>query len=417
MPRPSSRGLETKAQILILAGVAFAFVVAAAALRVGWPPWGQASPRVAPAQQMIAPGSFRPTKLQWQELGTASIRSMPFTPAVFADGQIASDRNLTEPVFSPYSGRVLEVSAQLGAHVQKGAPLCAIDSTELVAGTDKLLAARATLHTARSQLKLAETVAQRMHALYLARGVALKDWQKSQTALIAAQDRLRTAQIATTSARSQLTILGATERQITRLERASPSGADPTAWVRAPRSGTVLSRQVNPGEMIVSASASEPLFTIGDLSTVWLIAQVRESDAGRIRPGEPVTVRVLAYPGRTFKARLAWIAPSIDPDTHRLEVRADIANPSGMLKPGMFARFRILTHSAVVAPAVPADAVIHSGMNERVWVVAPDKSLHMRSIQTGIVRHGMLEVLSGLEPGERVVTSGSLFIDHAAGDS
>lgn len=414
MPRQSSRGLTAKSQILILIAAALALGIAASAFHVAWLPWDQASSRAA-AQKTAEPGTFRPTKTQWAELGVAPVKSMRFTPTVFADGQIAADKDLTEPVFSPYSGRVLKVSAQLGEHVKQGAPLCAIDGTELVTGTDKLLAARATLHTARSQLKLAEMVAQRMHALYLAKGIALKDWQTSQTALIAAQDRLSAAQVAAATAKQQLSILGATRQQIARLERASPSQADPIAWVRAPRAGTVLSRQVNPDETIVSASASKPLFTIGDLSTLWLIAEVRESDAGRVRRGEPVTVSVLAYPGRIFTARLSWIAPSIDPKTHRLPVRADIANPDGVLKPGMFARFRIVTGPAVTAPAVPANAVVHSGTKERVWVVAPDNSLHVSEIRTGLIRRGMVEVLHGVRPGERVLTSGSLFIDHAAG--
>lgn len=419
MPHQSSRGLTAKAQVVILAGAALALAIAAGALHLAWLPWEQPSPHVVPVQQAAAAGTFRPTKAQWAELAVAPVKSMPFTPTVFADGQIAIDQDQTEPVFSPYSGRVLKVSVQLGEQVKKGAPLCAIDGTELVDGTDKLVAALAAVQTDRSQLKLAQAVAQRMHALYLAKGIALKDWQKSQTALTVAQDTLRAAQVAATAATQQLRILGATPQEIARLEHASPAAADPIAWVRAPGAGTILARHVNPGETIVSASAgaSKPLFTIGDLSTVWLVAEVRESDAGRIHRGEQVAVSVLAYPGRTFKARLSWIAPSIDPKTHRLPVRADIENPDDMLKPGMFARFHILTGPAVTAPAVPANAVIHSGTKQRVWLVAPDKSLHVHEIRTGLVRHGMVEVLHGVHSGERVITSGSLFIDHAAGGS
>ena len=403
--------------MLILAGTAGVLGLVAVLLHLAWLPWAEAPPRIAAPPQATAQGTFRPTRVQWEALGTGTVTSMRFTPAVFADGQISIDNDLTEPVFSPYSGRVLEVDARLGQQVRKGAPLCAIDGTELVAGTDKLLTALATVRTDRARQQLARTVARRMHALYLAKGIALRQWQQSETALTVAQDRLRAARVAVAAATEQLSILGASPQEIARLEQASPARTDPVAWVRAPSSGTILARRVNPGETIISAraGASRPLFTIGDLSTVWLVAEVRESDAARIRLGEPVVVSVLTYPGRTFDARLSWIAPSIDPKTHRLPVRAEIANPEGALKPGMFAHFRIAVGPAVTAPAVPENAVIHSGTTERIWVIAPDKSVHVSVIRTGLVRRGMVEVLHGAQPGERIITSGSLFINHAAG--
>ena len=181
----------------------------------------------------------------------------------------------------------------------------------------------------------------------------------------------------------------------------------------APISGTVIERQVGLGQYIKSG-ASKPVYTIGDLSMVWLVAKVREADAGRVRVGAPVRVQVLAYPSRVFKARISWVAPAIDPKTHRLPVRADVENRDGALKPMMFARFTIATGPARKTLAVPQEAVIRRGRKERVWVVEPHGRLAARTIKTGESRDGMVEVLSGLKPGERIVTAGSLFIDHAA---
>ncbi|MBV9490017.1 MAG: efflux RND transporter periplasmic adaptor subunit, partial [Verrucomicrobia bacterium] len=129
---------------------------------------------------------------------------------------------------------------------------------------------------------------------------------------------------------------------------------------------------------------------------------------------EPVEVHVLAFPGRVFKARLTYVAPAIDPNTHRLPVRAEVENPDGALKPEMFATFSIITGNAVNAPAVPEEAVVYEGQMARVWVAGKDKTLGLRQIQTGRTQDGVIEVLAGLEPGESVVTSGSLFIDRAA---
>ena len=150
------------------------------------------------------------------------------------------------------------------------------------------------------------------------------------------------------------------------------------------------------------------------MSTVWLVANAREADAPLIRVGEPLEVQVLALPDRVFKARISWVAASIDANTHRLPVRADVENPDGALKPLMFARFNIITGPAGKAPAVPEDAIVYEGDTARVWVVRSDGAIVARTIRIGEASDGMIEVLDGLAAGEKIVTSGSLFIDRAA---
>ena len=132
-----------------------------------------------------------------------------------------------------------------------------------------------------------------------------------------------------------------------------------------------------------------------------------------MRVGQPVEVRVLAYPGRVFKAKIAYVAPSVDAATRRLPVRADVENADGALKPEMFASFSIITGDDVIAPAVSQDAVVYEGDAARVWVAQPDGTIVSRQVRTGAARDGMVAV-AGLEPGEKVVTSGTLFIDRAA---
>jgi membrane fusion protein, heavy metal efflux system len=125
-------------------------------------------------------------------------------------------------------------------------------------------------------------------------------------------------------------------------------------------------------------------------------------------------VHVLAFPGRVFKATLTYVAAAIDSGTHRLPVRAEVENPDGALKPEMFATFSIITGNAVSAPAVPEAAVVYEGQTARVWTAGKDKTVGLRQIRPGRTQDGMVEVLAGLQPGESVVTSGSLFIDRAA---
>ena len=189
------------------------------------------------------------------------------------------------------------------------------------------------------------------------------------------------------------------------------------AVVEAPIGGTVTQRQVGLGQYITSTAlgVAGPVFAIGNLATVWLVANVREADAPLMHVGAPVEVRVLAYPGRVFKAKLAYVAPAVDPNTHRLPVRAEVENPGEALKPEMFASFSIITGGDRTAPGVPQGAVVYEGDAARVWVAHPDHTIALRSIRTGRTgSDGMVEVVAGLETGEQIVTSGTLFIDRAA---
>jgi cobalt-zinc-cadmium efflux system membrane fusion protein len=279
-----------------------------------------------------------------------------------------------------------------------------------------LVTAAASLKTARAQLKLAETAERRERALYQAKGAALKDWQQSQMDLATAQNNLRAQEIALAAVRNRLLILGKSDKEIDAIENGAPLNMAPVAYIVAPIGGTVTQRQVGLGQNILSvqSGASTPVYTIGDLSTVWLMANVREADAPLIRIGEPLEVRVLAYPGRVFRAKISWVAPSIDANTHRLPVRADVENSDGALKPGMFARFSITTGPAATLPAAPESAIVYEGDTARVWVVRPDGAIASRPIRTGEASDGRVKVLGGLTAGEKIVTSGTLFIDRAA---
>jgi membrane fusion protein, heavy metal efflux system len=411
--------LSRRAQVAIVGAVA----LAGALLYAVMGPAGGLSasePEGGPApQENRTPGTFTPTKEEWAGLKTEPVETRQFRPKHITEGNIALDDDLNTPVFSPYSGRVVRLIAALGEHVERGASLFAVEASEFVQGANTLITAVAADKTARSQLTQAEVNEKRAHELYLANGGALKDWQQSRTDLVTAQNAARSAGIALAAARNQLRILGKSDAEIAALEAQPTQQLDPVAIVTAPIAGTVTQRQVSLGQYIqsISSGASAPVYTIGDLSKVYLIANVREEDAGAVHVGDPVEVRVLAYPGRVFKAKLSWVAPAVDANTHRLLVRAEIDNPDGALKPMMFADFTIITGDAVVAPAVPQSAVVYEGDQARVWVADKNGALALRQVRTGRTSDGMVEILSGLAAGEKVVTKGSIFIDRAGGTS
>jgi cobalt-zinc-cadmium efflux system membrane fusion protein len=156
------------------------------------------------------------------------------------------------------------------------------------------------------------------------------------------------------------------------------------------------------------------VFVIGDLSTVWLTAFVRESEAADVRLGQDVDFKVLALPGRTFKARINYVSAAIDPTTRRLLVRATIDNKDGQFKPEMFANVTIYSGADHDSVGVPKQALIYEAERVRLWVAHDDKSLELRDIRTGLINGDLVEVRTNLKAGEKVVVRGSLFIDRAA---
>ena len=355
------------------------------------------APPEAPAAASPPPGTFRATDQQMKTLTVETVQQHGFVSDELTEGKIAVNGDRTTPVFSPYSGRVTRVIAGLGDLVRSGTPLATLEASEFVQ-------AQSDLARALAQVKLARTNETRKHALYDIKGGSLQDWQQSQADLVTAETALK-------SVRNRLHILGKSDADIDALEH--EQHIDPVATISAPLAGVVVDRQVGPGQYLQSGS-STPVFTIADPSSMWLVANVRETDAGRVHPGLPVEVRVLAYPNRTFKARLTYVADGVDPVTHRLPVRAEIDNHDGALKAEMFATFRILTGDASDSPAVPEIAVVYEGESAHVWMVEAGGVIRYQAIRTGRSNDGLIEVLEGLKAGEHIVTKGSLFIDQVA---
>jgi cobalt-zinc-cadmium efflux system membrane fusion protein len=394
--------------------VAAGGVAIAAAVLVGlWANIGSGN-AVAPPDKPSrdADGAFRPSDTQWASLRLATVRQVAFRDERATDGKIAINDDTTTPVFSPYSGRVSRLIARPGDFVERGQPLFAIEASEFVQGHNDLVTAVAGVEKAQSRLVLAQAVEKRQRDLLAIRGGAMKDLEQAQSDLVAAQGDLRAAQITLAAVRNRLSILGRSDEEIARLEKLDRIGAE--TIVAAPIGGTIIQRKVGLGQYI-NAGANDPIFTVGNLSTVWLVANVRESDAPRMKIGAPVEVTVLAFPGQVFNAKLAYVAPALDPNTRRLPVRAEIQNTNRELLPEMFASFRIVSGEGRLTPAVPVDAIVYEGANARVWIARPEtKTVVSRPIVVGDTTNGLVEVRKGLTVGESVVTSGTLFIDRAA---
>jgi len=415
---PPGRRLALPAQGILLAIfggvlVTFLFVVPAIV--------GLAAP--AEGSDSAASGPFKPTDQQWAGLKVLRVVPQALAPQIITEGRIALDDDTSTQVFSPYSGRVTRVIARAGDVVAEGAPLFAVLSPELAQAENDLISAIATLKTARAQLALATANEKRQHKLFQAHGAAERDWQQSVVDLATAEGAVSSGEIAVAAGRGRLASLGMSTHDIKALESSgSLEGLSAEAVVRAPIGGTITQRQISPGQNIVgsvtSSGGANAVYTIGDLRKLWMVANAPEPDAPVFHVGDAARVTVPAYPGRGFDARVTFVSPVIDPVTHRVLVRADMANTDGALKPDMLAQFQITTGQAATALAVPETAVVYEGSDAHVWVADPAaKTLALRPIKAGMTQHGLVEVLSGLTAGESVVTSGAVFIDRTLSDS
>lgn len=358
--------------------------------------------------------NFMPTPSEWATLTIEPVNAKTFRAEYVTEGKVAIDEDRSTPVFSPYAGRVTKLLAKPGESVTQGQPLFTIEAADTVQAQNDYIAAMTSQNKAKSALELADIQYRRAKDLYEGRAIPLKDYQQAEATQVQAQNDMRSSVTALEAANNKLRILGFTDETIKAFQ--SKSTINPEITIYAPISGTVVQRKIGPGQY-VNSGASDPVFVIGDLSTVWLTAFVRESDAASVNVGQDISVNVMALPGRPLTAKINYVAAAIDPNTRRLLVRATIDNKDGLLKPEMFANVTIYSAGDRAAPAVPKQALIYEGNQVRIWVAREDKSVELRQIKIGLINGNLAEVTSNLKPGEKIVVKGSLFIDRAASGS
>jgi membrane fusion protein, heavy metal efflux system len=412
-----TRGSLKRSLLAIVSRVAVALMVlsagAIAILLISKVDRGDTVDAKSAQQERQLGAKFQPSASQWASLTIGPVQLHEFRSEHLTEGKIGVDEDRSTPVFSLYPGRVAKLLAASGDVVQRGQPLCVLEATDAVQAQNDFIAALTSVNKARSQVRLAETVEGRLRSLYEAKAMPLKDLQQAEADLTSAKNDLRTAQTALEAMRSRLRILGKTDADIDAFQQTGAISTESTIY--APITGTIVTRKVGPGQFI-TAGSSDPIFVVGDLSTVWLVALVRESEAPKVKVGQPMRFRVLAYPERVFEGRVNYVASALDPVNRRLMVRGTVDNSHGLLKPEMFASVAIvLDGGGSATPAIPREAIIYEGDTARVWVAVDGRSLEVRPVKLGISSGGLIQVLEGLKDGDKVVTRGSLFVDRATG--
>jgi len=313
-------------------------------------------------------------------------------------GTIDFDEDRTVQVSPPYQGRILQLFAKAGDRVRKGQLLFTIDSPDLVQ-------AESTLISAAGVLDLTTRALERAKGLYAIQGMAQKDYQQAISDQQAAEGAYQ-------GARNAVRIFGKNDAEIDRIVRRRR--VDAQMPVPSPIDGAVTSRSAAPGTLVQPGGTPAP-YTVADLSTKWLLADVPEADLPALRLGQLVDVRVLAYPQRVFRGRITNIAEAVDPNTHRATVRSEVSDPHDELRAQMFATFTVHVSGPTRELAVPADAVVREGDGTMsVWVTTDERRFIRRSVRIGLQQNGFDQILAGLRTGERIAATSALFISNAS---
>jgi len=357
-----------------------------------------------------SPDTVQVTPEQLHQLEVVKVKLHPFRVQKTAVGQIAFNEDASTVVLTPFSGRVTRLIAKLGDSVKRGDPLFEIDSPEVVQAQTDLIAAVQGVEKAKAQLVLTKSVLDRQTSLLTGKATAQREVDTARNDQAAAESDYATAQGALTAARNRLrVIVGRDKAEVERVER--ERAINPLINVESPIDGTVIARKVGPGQYVRSDNG-EPLYSVANLSTMWLKANVPENDIPFVRVGQEIEVRVTALPDRVFRARITAIGAASDATTRRVVVRSEIPNPDGALRAEMFATFKIATGDGDEALAVPTVAVIRDGELAAVWVEEEPMVFRRRKVKIGMEQGGYVQIREGLKLGESVAARGAIFIDN-----
>jgi len=346
----------------------------------------------APAPQVKVEEAPDPTLVEIdhpERFALTEVRTRKAYGELRVNGVVAPDVARTVPVLSLAGGRAVDIRARLGDDVKKGQVLVSISSPDIAQAFADYQKFQADELLARQQLVRSQT-------LYDKGAIPERDLEAAENAENKAKTDLQTAL-------ERLRILGA-----------DPNHPSPVIEVRAPVSGTVVEQNVAGGGAVRSTDSSPNLFTIADLSLVWVLCDVYENNLAQVQVGDFAEVRLNAYPNRVFRARVINISRVLDPATHTAKVRLELDNPDGLMRAGMFvtATFRSQTERTVLA--VPSTAVLR--LHDRDWVFLSEGGGKFRRtpIQAGpVAPDNSQEVLSGLSPGAQVVVDALQFSNAA----
>ena len=337
----------------------------------------------------------------------AKIRTAPVEQRILAaelstTGQVDFDQTRLAHVSPRISGRVHRVHAVLGQEVGAGQTLAEIDSIELGQSKATFLQVKAREELARKSFDRAQSL--------------LADRIASEQEVLEAEASLREAMAALQTEEETLHLYGLRQSQIDGLTYEDRRAA--IYPLRAPFSGTVVEWHVTLGELV---TPERNLFTLADLSRVWIWIDVYQRDLGGVHLEDEASARVDAFPSEVFAGTVSYLSAQVDSDTRTVRARLDVDNPEGKLRPGMFVEVELVDpHAGEIDSSrsprlvVPNSALVRDGEEFQVFVAAGERRYERRGVQTGQTSGGFVEILDGLELGQPVVVEGAFLLKSAA---
>ncbi len=331
-------------------------------------------------------------------LQVAPVTVIQFSEYLQVTGTVQPVDSRVSQIRSLARGRVQDVLAKVGDRVRHGQELARIDNLEAGDLASQLASVRAELRRTRVLLTLQSTQVERNRRLSEIGAAPIKDYEQSRAEYLALEENARAQE-------------GVISGLSTRLRRFGVADADPNmpviAAITAPFDGIVIKATASPGGVVESGTE---LFTVADISRVWVQAEVYEKDLGRIQVGQPAIIHVDTYPGTPFAGKVTYISDVLDPQTRTAKIRCDVSNSKLLLKLDMFAAVQLPTTFSRQALAVPVGAIQQFDSKTVVFVRRGATLFEAREITAGTTVNGQVEILSGLRDGEPVATAGAFHL-------
>jgi membrane fusion protein, heavy metal efflux system len=347
-------------------------------------------PKPAPTKSEITidPDVYTVERPELFNVATVETRQLPTT--LKANGSIAPDINRAVHVTSQASGRVVDLKVRLGDQVNKGQVLLSIHSVDLAT-------AFSDYQKAAADERLAQKALDRSHLLYSHGALAEKDLQQ-------ATDTEEKAQVDVQNTEQHVRLLGG-----------DPIHPGPLLELRAPISGAIVEQNISGFEGVKSLDNSPTLFTIADLSRVWVVCDVYENDLGAVHVGDVAEIRLSAHPDKTYRGQVADISRVLDPATRSAKVRIVLPNRDGSLRPGMFAVATLRSRDVHREIVVPSTAVIR--LQDKDWVFLKDGPQRFRRMEVHILSgasDGMQSIRDGVRTGDEIIANALEFTSAIA---
>ena len=344
------------------------------------------------ASKSATPQLFDIPQDQMSHVQVVTVEPVTLKRTLRLTGAVAYNAFKTTPVISQVGGPVSAILVVPGEHVKEGQAMLDVSSPDYSQLLD------AYLKAADSQ-RLASKNFARAQELYAHHAIAEKDLEQAESDRNQAQADLNAAE-------QGMKILGI--KDPSRLASAPSSAQIP---VLAPISGEVVERLVSPGQVVQAGQTQA--FTISDLSTVWVLANVYQADLAYVRSGDDVVVQTDAYPG-SFHGKISYVSPALDPNTRTLQARVIVDNPGEKLKRDMYCTVTVTAGSIANVVAVPDSSVLRDDNNQPfVYVSTSANQFGRRDVDLGESQNGQTRILKGISVGEKVVGDGSLFLQFA----